>query len=210
MFNMEAISSALVNLDNTKLTELVNEALKQGISPQQIISEGLSEGMNIIGSKMETGKIFIPEVLMAARYMKGCLDTLNPLLSEGALKSEGTVIIGTVEGDSHDIGKNIVAAVLGGAGFKVHDIGVNVPPARFAQEGEDKNADFIGASALLTSVLPAMKKTIDVIDKSGLRGRVKVIVGGAPVTSSFADEIGADGYAPNAGAALNMLKKLLH
>lgn len=202
------MNEALVACDFAKLTDLVNAALAADISADDILNKGLIVGMDIVGEKMESGDMFIPEVLMAAQAMGSCVEILKPLLGEDGGTSGASVIIGTVKGDLHDIGKNLVAMMMESAGLTVHNLGVDIPPEKFVAEIKEKDAKIVCLSALLTTTMPAMKQTIDAIAEAGVRGQVKILVGGAPVTQAFADEIGADGFAADAGSASKLAKSL--
>jgi len=186
----------------------VTQALAEGRPAQEILQEGLIAAMDIVGAKMEAEEMFIPEVLRAAKTMEAGLQILEPHLAVGDVKISGTVVIGTVKGDLHDIGKNLVAMLLASAGFRVIDAGINVDPAAFVEKVVESGADFVGMSALLTTTMPMMKETLAALQSAGLRDKVRVLVGGAPVTQSWADEIGADGYASDAGAAIKVAKEL--
>lgn len=186
----------------------ITQALAEGYSPQEILQEGLIAAMDIVGAKMESEDMFIPEVLRAAKTMEAGLQILEPHLAVGDIKISGTVVIGTVKGDLHDIGKNLVAMLLASAGFRVIDVGINVEPAAFVAKVVETGADFVGMSALLTTTMPMMTETLAALQAAGLRGKVRVLVGGAPVTQTWADEIGADGYASDAGAAIKVAKEL--
>ncbi len=186
----------------------IHAALDQGQPAQEILQEGLIAAMDVVGAKMEAEEMFIPEVLRAAKTMEAGLEVLRPLLAVGDMKVSGTIVIGTVKGDLHDIGKNLVAMLLSSAGFQVTDLGINVEPAAFAAKVKETGADFVGLSALLTTTMPMMPATISALADAGVRGQVRVLVGGAPVTQSWADEIGADGYASDAGAAIKIAKEL--
>lgn len=210
MTDFNAMTEALVSCDEAKVVQLVNAALAENIPAFDILNKGLIAGMDIVGEKMESGDMFIPEVLMAAQAMGSCVKILKPLLKEGESASSGTVVIGTVKGDLHDIGKNLVAMMMESAGMTVHNIGVDIAPEEFVKQINDKNAQVVCLSALLTTTMPMMKKTIDAIKESGIRDKVKIMVGGAPVTQAFADEIGADGFAPDAGSASKLAKTLLN
>jgi 5-methyltetrahydrofolate--homocysteine methyltransferase len=209
MFDSKAIIDNLVGLNESKVIELVRNALEEGVAAKEILNQGLIAGMDIVGEKMENEDMFIPEVLMAARAMSSAVKILKPLLVEEDISAMGKVIIGTVKGDLHDIGKNLVAMMVESAGFEVYDLGADILPDKFINEIKDKNADILCMSALLTTTMPMMKNTIDALKESGLKGQVKIMVGGAPVTKKFADEIGADGYAPDAGSAVKLAKALL-
>ena len=210
MTDLNAMTEALVSCDAEKLTDLVNAALAENIPAQDILNNGLIAGMDIVGEKMETGDMFIPEVLMAAKAMGKCLETLKPLLGEDGNVSGGSVIIGTVKGDLHDIGKNLVAMMMESAGLVVHNLGVDIAPEAFVAQIKEKNPQVVCLSALLTTTMPAMKQTVDAIVEAGLRDKVKIMVGGAPVTQPFADEIGADGFAADAGSASKMAKSFIN
>jgi 5-methyltetrahydrofolate--homocysteine methyltransferase len=209
MFDAKSVIEALVEGDEGKLAELVRAALDRGVSAKQILNEGLMSGMDIVGEKMENEDMFIPEVLKSARAMSNGVQMLTPLLAEGDVSVAGKVVIGTVKGDLHDIGKNLVAMMLESAGFEVWNLGVDISPEKFIAEIKARDANLLCLSALLTTTMPMMKKTIDAVAASGLRDRVKVLIGGAPVTQQFANEIGADGYAPDAGSAVKAAKAIL-
>ena len=208
MSDLQAITETLITGDGDKLQELVKEALAAGTPANQILQKGLIVGMDIVGEKMESGDMFIPEVLMAAQAMSISVEILKPLLAEGESASAGKVIIGTVKGDLHDIGKNLVVMMMESAGFEVIDLGVDVDPAKFVEAIRENKPSIVGLSALLTTTMPMMKKSIESIEESGLRDSLKIIVGGAPVNQAFADEVGADGYAPDAGSASKMAKAM--
>ena len=208
MTDFNAMNDALVSCDADKLTGLVNQALAADVPAGDILNKGLIAGMDIVGEKMENGDMFIPEVLMAAQAMGGCVEMLKPLLGDEGSDSGASVVIGTVKGDLHDIGKNLVAMMMESAGLEVHNIGVDIAPEDFVSAIKDKDARIVCLSALLTTTMPAMKQTIDAIVESGLRDQVKILVGGAPVTQAFADEIGADGFAADAGAASKLAKQM--
>lgn len=209
MTNFQEISEALVAGDTKKIKELVDAALKEGISAKEILDKALVPGMMVVGKKFKNGEYFIPEVLVAARAMDAGIDLLRPFFNQNEIKYIGKVIIGTVSGDIHDIGKNLVAMMLKGAGFQVIDLGVNVPPEKFVEKAKSENAEIVAMSALLTTTMAAMKDTIYSLKKSGIRNEVKVMIGGAPVTQKYADEIGANGYAPDAATAVEKAKELL-
>jgi len=208
MSDLQTITETLIAGDGDKLQELVQAALDAGTSAKEILQKGLISGMDIVGEKMESGDMFIPEVLMSAQAMSTAVDVLKPLLAEGDSTSAGKVLIGTVKGDLHDIGKNLVVMMMESAGFDVIDLGVDVPPEKFIEAIKANKPNIVGLSALLTTTMPMMKKSIMTIEESGLRDTLKIIVGGAPVNQAFADEIGADGYAADAGAASKLAKAL--
>ncbi|MCG8687727.1 MAG: corrinoid protein [Desulfobacterales bacterium] len=210
MTDFNAMTEALVSCDAAKLTDLVNAALAADAPAQDILNNGLIAGMDIVGEKMESGDMFIPEVLMAAQAMGSCVEILKPMLGDGEGASAGSVIIGTVKGDLHDIGKNLVSMMMESAGLEVHNLGVDIAPENFVEEIKKKNAQIVCLSALLTTTMPAMKQTVDAIVEAGLRDQVKIMVGGAPVTQAFADEIGADGFAADAGSASKMAKSFIN
>ncbi|RLC21327.1 MAG: cobalamin-binding protein [Bacteroidetes bacterium] len=210
MADFNAMNEALVSCDAGKLTQLVDDAVAAGVPANEILNQGLIAGMDIVGEKMESGDMFIPEVLMAAQSMASCLETIKPLLGEGEGGNETVVIIGTVKGDLHDIGKNLVGMMMESAGLIVHNLGVDITPEGFVEEIKKKNAQIVCLSALLTTTMPAMKQTVDSIVESGLREKVKIMVGGAPVTQAFADEIGADGFAADAGSASKLAKSFIN
>lgn len=208
MSNLEPIMEALLACDSEKLNNLTKEALEQGVAADDILNNALIAGMDIVGEKMESGEMFIPEVLMTAHIMAGCIEILKPLLADEKGSQGASVLIGTVKGDLHDIGKNLVAMMMESAGMTVHNVGVDIDPEQFVTLIKQKNAQLVCLSALLTTTMPMMKQTIDAITEAGLRDQVKILVGGAPVTQMFADEIGADGYAPDAGSASRLAKLL--
>lgn len=210
MTDFNAMTECLVTCNTDKLTDLVNEALANDVPASDILNKGLIAGMDIVGEKMESGDMFIPEVLMAARAMGNCVEILKPLLGDEEGAPNASVIIGTVKGDLHDIGKNLVAMMLESAGLEVHDLGVDIPPENFVEEIKKRNAVIVCLSALLTTTMPAMKDTVDAIVESGLRDQVKIMVGGAPVTQVFADKIGADGFASDAGSASKLAKSFIN
>ena len=209
MFDSKAIINALVECDEPKVLELVQNAVDEGVAAKEILNQGLISGMDIVGEKMENEDMFIPEVLMAAKAMSAAVGILKPLLADGDITALGKIVIGTVKGDLHDIGKNLVAMMLESAGFEIYNLGVDISPDKFVSEVNEKKANMVCLSALLTTTMPMMKQTIDALAENGLKDRVKIMVGGAPVTQNFADEIGADGYAPDAGSATKLAKILL-
>ncbi len=206
MTDFNAMQDALVNCDQDKLVGLVNSALSADTPASNILHQGLIAGMDIVGEKMENGDMFIPEVLMAAQAMGNCVAILKPLLGDDESTTGASVIIGTVKGDLHDIGKNLVAMMMESAGMEVHNVGVDIAPEDFVVQIKEKNAQIVCLSALLTTTMPMMKQTIDAIVEAGLRDQVKIMIGGAPVTQAFADEIGADGFAADAGSASKLAK----
>jgi 5-methyltetrahydrofolate--homocysteine methyltransferase len=209
MFDYQSIIDTLIKGDQAQLTEMVKEALNQGVAAEEILNSGLIAGMDIVGEKMENEEMFIPEVLRSAKVMSAALEILRPQLKDDTKTSQGKVVIGTVKGDLHDIGKNLVAMMLESGGLEVFNLGVDVAPEDFVTTVKDKSAQLLGLSALLTTTMPMMKNTVDAVIESGIRDQVKIVIGGAPVTQKFADDIGADGYAPDAGAAVKLAKTLL-
>ncbi|NQT79456.1 MAG: corrinoid protein [Candidatus Aminicenantes bacterium] len=205
----EEIADEVIKGNSNSVEELTKRALSQNISAEEILNNGLVGGMGIVSEKFKNNEIFIPEVLISAKSMNTGLEILKPLLAETKVKPLGKVVIGTVKGDLHDIGKNIVAMLLKGAGFEVIDLGADVPKEKFLEYVKKERADIVGMSALLTTTMVSMKETIDTLKSAGLRDNVKVIIGGAPVTESYALQINADGYASDAASAVDMSKKLL-
>ena len=210
MADFNAISEALKAGRAPIVKKLVEEALAEGIEPEEIVNKALIVGMGEVGGLFKNNEIYVPEVLIAARAMNAGLSILKPLLAAKDFKPVGTVAIGTIKGDLHDIGKNLVAMMLEGAGFSILDLGIDVSPEQFMEAVRDKGADIIAMSALLTTTMPGMKDTVEAVKAAGLRDKVKIMVGGAPVTQNFADEIGADGYAPDAASAADLAKAFLN
>jgi 5-methyltetrahydrofolate--homocysteine methyltransferase len=200
---------ALIAGDIESLGNLVKQALDDKVEAKQVLNEGLIKGMDIIGEKMQSGDMFIPEVLRSANAMSSALELLRPLLSAEDMSVSGKVVIGTVKGDLHDIGKNLVKMMLETAGFQVVDLGVDVEPKGFVDAVKENKTNVVALSALLTTTMPVMKQTVDALTEAGMRGDVKILVGGAPVTQQYADQIGADGYAADAGSAIILLKRLM-
>lgn len=209
MADFQRLIEALIEGDESTVIRLTQTAVDEKVSAKDILRNGLMAGMDRVGEKMEAEEMFIPEVLRSAKVMSAGIEIIRPLLVEEDVSATGKVVIGTVKGDLHDIGKNLVSMMLESAGFEVYNLGTDVPPERFAQGVKEEGADILGLSALLTTTMPMMKTTIDALNHSGLRERVKVIVGGAPVTQGFADQIGADGYARDAGSAVKLAKALI-
>jgi len=207
MADMEAIAEALIKGDRDTVTKLVNAAVEEGVGPDNILNDGLVAGMDVVGRKFKANEFYVPEVLIAARAMHAGMAILEPLLSESGAKPRGTAVLGTVKGDLHDIGKNLVAMMLTGGGFKVVDAGIDVTPEKFVQLARESNANLIGLSALLTTTMPQMAAVIEAVKEAGLEA--KVMIGGAPVTQEYADEIGADGYAPDAASAVDLARSLV-
>lgn len=209
MVELKEIADNLIRGKANEVKELVKRALAEEQDAEKILREGLLAGMSVVGEKFKKNEFYVPEVLIAARAMKAGMEVLKPILAEKKVKGVGRVVIGTVRGDLHDIGKNLVSMMLEGGGFEVIDLGIDVPPEKFLQAAREHQAQIVGMSALLTTTMPAMKDTIEVFQKEGQRDKVKIMIGGAPVTQSYADEIGADGYAPDAASAVDKAKELL-
>lgn len=209
MAELRKIHEAILIGDLQTSVNVTKEALEEGTDPQSIIREYMIPAMDKIGKKFEQNECFVPELLMAARAMKGSLELLKPLLAETGAKPEGKVIIGTVKGDLHDIGKNIVASMLEGGGFEVKNLGVDVPPDKIVAEVKENDYNIVALSALLTTTMPAMKDVIEALKDAGLRDKVKVIIGGPAVTQEFCEEIGADGTSDNANGAVGLARELV-
>ncbi len=188
---------------------LTQQALDEGVDPLVLVNESMVPAMDEVGRRFQANEYFVPELLISARAMKAALDLIRPLLASRGNQPVGRVAIGTVKGDLHDIGKNLVASLLEGGGFEVIDLGVNVPPEQFIATVKDRQANIVAMSALLTTTMPAMKTTIEALKQAGVRDQVKVLVGGAPITQKFADEIGADGYSENAVGAVALAKQAI-
>ena len=203
---LQKIASNLYDGEDAAVAELVQQALDQGMEPQDILAGGLIAGMDEVGKDFKAGDLFVPEVLIAARAMHAGMGILRPLLAESDASSAGKLIIGTVEGDLHDIGKNLVKMMIEGAGFETVDLGTDVKPDGFVEAVREHQPRVVGMSALLTTTMVNMKATIEALEEAGLRGSVKIMVGGAPVTAAFAEEIGADAYAPDAASAVDVAR----
>lgn len=203
------IVARLYEGDEEQVTQLVRDGLEQGVDPLAILNDGLLAGMDRVGKDFKSGVLFVPEVLIAARSMQAGMNILRPLLSDAKNISAGKVVIGTVKGDLHDIGKNLVKMMLEGAGFVVIDLGNNVSPQGFVEAVRTHSPDLVGLSALLTTTMPQMKETISALNASGLRDSVKVMIGGAPVTVDYASQIGADAYAQDAAVAVDKARGLV-
>jgi 5-methyltetrahydrofolate--homocysteine methyltransferase len=207
MADLQALADALIRGDRNKVVELTKQALAEGTHPRDVLNEGLIAGMNVVGRRFKANEVYVPEVLIAARAMKGGLEVLAPKLTEAGVQPIGTVVLGTVKGDLHDIGKNLVGMMLTGGGLKVVDVGTDVSPEKFVEAAKSSGAQVVAMSALLTTTMPQMTEVVKALKASGVA--VKTIIGGAPVTQSFADEIGADGYAADAASAVDIAKQLL-
>ncbi len=207
MADMKALSEAVIRGDQAKALEVTRAAISEGVSPETILNEGLIAGMNIIGVRFKNNEVYIPEVLIAARAMKTAMEVLEPKLVEAGVEPVGKALMGTVQGDLHDIGKNLVIMMLKGAGFDVVDLGIDVSSAKFVEKAKETKAKIVGMSALITTTMPSMEKTIKALKDAGII--VKTMIGGAPVTQAYADRIGADGYAPDAASAVDLAKSLI-
>jgi corrinoid protein of di/trimethylamine methyltransferase len=208
MPDLTQLYDAILNGDHKTAVALTKQALADGTAPMDLIANYMSPAMDEVGRRFECEEYFVPELLLSGRAMKGALVLLRPLLAESGAAPAGRVVIGTVKGDLHDIGKNIVASMLEGASFEVYDLGADVSPERFVAAAREHTADLVCLSALLTVTMPAMRDVVDALKAAGLRDRVRVLIGGAPVTTEFANEIGADAYAENAGVAVAIARRL--
>jgi 5-methyltetrahydrofolate--homocysteine methyltransferase len=206
---LKQIAEALQQGDDEKTRALANDAVAQHATAKRILDDGLIAGMNVVSEQFKKQDIFLPDVLLAARAMYAGLDVIKPLLLQEKVQPQGRVVIGSVQGDQHDIGKNLVGIMLKGAGFEVTDLGNDVAPERFVETAQSENAQVIGMSALLTTTMPAMKRTVDLLAAQGLTGKVKTIVGGAPVTAEYARSIGADAYGYDATNAVEQVRRLV-
>lgn len=211
MQELEQLKTAVIEGDVDRAVELARTALEAGVDPLSLIHDYLAPAMDEVGQRYERGEYFLPELVIASEAMQGVMQLIRPRLAAGeGVSRRIPVVIGTVRGDMHDIGKNLVAAMLEGAGFEVIDLGVDVPPEKFVETAKEKDARIVAMSALLTTTMGAMRETIEALREAGLRERVRVLVGGAPVTQRFADEIGADGYSENAPGAVKVARKVLN
>jgi 5-methyltetrahydrofolate--homocysteine methyltransferase len=206
---LEKIYKGVMSGDMVAVEEGVNEAMAAGLGAEEILTKGMISAMSEVGRLFEEGEYFVPEMLIAARAMKGGLNILRPALSEADIQPKGKVAIGTVKGDLHDIGKNLVAMMLEGAGYEILDLGVDVAPEQYLKAVQNDAVDVVALSALLTTTMPSMKTTVEILGEAGVRDKVKVIVGGAPVTDAYAQKIGADGYSPDASQAVRLTNALL-
>jgi 5-methyltetrahydrofolate--homocysteine methyltransferase len=209
MPTIQTLYDAILNGNAKAAKEITQTSLAAGANPQALVDDTMIPAMNEVGRRYEANEYFVPELLIAARAMKASLELIRPLLSARGAEPVGRVVIGTVQGDLHDIGKNLVGAMLEGAGFEVIDLGVDVSPEKFINAAKEKKATLVALSALLTTTMHSMKAVMEKLRESGMRDNVKVMIGGAPVTQKYADEIGADGYSSNANAAVALARKLL-
>jgi 5-methyltetrahydrofolate--homocysteine methyltransferase len=205
---LEKIASNLYEGEDEAVAELVQQALDEGMAPEEVLQGGLISGMDEVGRDFKAGDLFVPEVLIAARAMHAGMGVLRPLLAESDMPSAGKYLIGTVKGDLHDIGKNLVKMMLEGAGFETIDMGTDVEPQAFVDAVREHGPQLVGMSALLTTTMVQMKATIEALEEAGLRESVKIMIGGAPVTDAFAKEVGADAYAPDAATAVDVAREL--
>lgn len=208
MPDLKALYDAVLNGDAKNAKAITEAALAGGVAPMTLVQEQMMPAMAEVGRRFETNEYFVPELLLAARAMKAALELVRPLLTAQGAQSAGKVAIGTVKGDMHDIGKNLVSAMLEGGGYEIIDLGVNVPPEKFVAAVKERGANIIAMSALLTTTMPSMKSTVDALKDAGVRDQVKILIGGAPVTQKYADEIGADGFSESAAGAVAAAKKV--
>lgn len=206
---LDEMNTSIIEGDRDKVEELTRQALEQGIEVKAILNEGMIGAMDVVGQRFESGEMFIPEMIVAGEAMTRGLNILRPLFKESGIKPQGTVVIGTVKGDVHSIGKSLASMMMEGAGFKIIDLGVNVSPEQFVNSAREEGAQLVGMSALLTTTMPLMKATIDALKEAGLLDKVKTLIGGAPITQEYADKIGADGYAPDAATGVKKVKELV-
>lgn len=206
---LKELSNYIINGNAPETEKLTQQILATNIPVEKVLKEGLIAGMDVVGEKFKNNEFYVPEVLIAARAMKTAMKILRPKLAESGVKPVAKIVIGTVKGDLHDIGKNLVGMMLEGAGFEVIDLGVDVTPEKFSQAITENQANAMGMSALLTTTMLNMKNTIEKLVENGVRDSVKVVIGGAPLTQSFANDIGADGYAPDAASAVALVKDVL-
>lgn len=209
MVNLDVISEALQRGDAEKVGELVKKSLEENLTPRKILEDGLIKGMGIIGAKFKKNEVYVPEVLIAARAMHAGMNILKPKLIETGVENIGIVAIGTVKGDLHDIGKNLVKMMLEGAGFEVIDLGIDVSVDKFVEAVKEHKPNIIAMSALLTTTMVNMPEVIKALEAAGLREKVKIMIGGAPITQNYADQIGADGYSPDAASAVDNAKTFI-
>jgi len=210
MVNLNDILEALQKGKANKVSELVKQSLNENIAPKKILEEGLIHGMSIIGKRFKKNEIYVPEVLISARAMHAGMDVLKPKLIESGVKNIGKVVMGTVKGDLHDIGKNLVEMMLEGAGFEVIDLGTDISTDKFVEAVKEHKPNIIGMSALLTTTMVNIPEVIKALEAASLRDKVKIMVGGAPITQNYADQIGADGYSPDASSAVDKAKTFLN
>jgi 5-methyltetrahydrofolate--homocysteine methyltransferase len=208
MVDVRRLYEAIINGDAKTAGAVTEDALRDGVDPQDLLDKQIIPALDEVGRRFECNEYFVPELLISARATKAALDQIRPLLAERGAEPVGRVVIGTVKGDLHDIGKNLVSSMLAGGGFEVYDLGVDVSPEKFVATVKENNANIVALSALLTTTMPSMRTIIEALEKAGLREKVKVMVGGAPVTKQYADQIGADGYSEDANRAVALARKL--
>lgn len=206
---LDDINRSVIEGSDDKVEELTRQAVDQGIKVKTILNEGLIAAMDVVGQRFECGELFIPEMLAAAEAMQRGINVLRPLFGKSGIEPQAVAIIGTVQGDSHDLGKTLVSMMMEGAGFKMVDLGVDVTSEQFVKSAKEEKAQLVCMSALLTTTMPSMKATLEALEEAELRGKVKALIGGAPVTQEYADEIGADGYAPDAISAVKKASELV-
>ncbi len=204
---LSKLSTAIIEGDFASTPEMAETALEEGLGPDEILNKGLMPGMDHVGVEFKAGNMFVPEVLRSARSMQAAMDIIRPLLAETGIEPAGKIVIGTVKGDLHDIGKNLVGMMCEGAGFEIIDLGKDIEPDAFVEAVKEHSPKILGMSALLTTTMRAMEQTIRALEETGIRDSVKIMIGGAPVTQAFSDQIGADGYAANAASASDIAKK---
>jgi 5-methyltetrahydrofolate--homocysteine methyltransferase len=209
MPELSKLRDAIINGDDALALEVTNEALQQDANPAELINQWMIPAMDEVGRRFEAQEFFFPEMLLAARAMQRALEPIRPLLAACGIEPTGRIVLGTVKGDLHDIGKNMVGYMLEGAGFEVHDIGIDAPAEKFIEAVDNHKADILAISALLTTTMPEMQVILEKLEQAGMRDKVRVLVGGAPVTQSFADEIGADGFGESAGSAVTVARSLM-
>ncbi len=207
MADLKALADAIIKGDQNAAVEITKAALDEGTPAESVLNDGLITGMDVIGGRFKKNEVYIPEVLIAARAMKMAMEILEPELVKAGVKPRGKFLIGTVQGDLHDIGKNLVAMMMKGAGFEVVDLGVDVGPEKFVEQAKATGVQVVGKSALLTTTMPSMEKTVKALKDAGVSA--KIVIGGAPVTQGYADKIGADGYSPDAASAVDIAKTLV-
>jgi len=207
MADLKELADAIIKGDQNAAVEITKAALDEGTAAKSVLDDGLTAGMDVVGDRFKKNEVYIPEVLIAARAMKSAMEILEPELTKAGVEPIGRFLIGTVQGDLHDIGKNLVAMMLKGAGFDVIDLGVDITPETFVERAKATDVQLIGMSALLTTTMPAMEKTLKVLRDTGISA--KIMIGGAPITQGYADKIGADGYAPDAASAVDVAKSLV-
>ncbi|ADL11901.1 corrinoid protein [Acetohalobium arabaticum] len=209
MSQFDDIAEAVIDGDEERVEELTQNLVDEGEEPSEIIKEGLVAGMDVVGDRFKAEEMFVPQVLIAAEAMAKGMDIVKPLLADDDTSSEGLVLMATVEDDLHDIGKNLASMLLEGSGFNVIDLGTDIPPEEFVEGVKEHEPDIVGMSSLLTTTMPNMESTIEALEEAGIRDEVKIMVGGAPVSQEFADEIGADAYAPDGSTASDLAKEII-